>query len=74
MTMLTRRVVTTMSREELGWALLFSLPVGFGVAVAVLRQSAGHDATVAAIAGLVTAIAIFLLVALGVYQDDDADE
>jgi len=51
-----------MDRTALGYALLFSVPVGLGVAVGVLRTA--KNFTVAGIAGAVAAIVLFLFVIL----------
>lgn len=53
------------SREVLGWALLFSAPVGVGVSLAVMRMSGGDllDPLVA-LPGVVAAAAVFAFVAL----------
>lgn len=54
-----------LDRTALGYALLFSLPVGVGVSAAVMRMSGGgvFDPLVA-LPGAATAAAIFLFVLL----------
>lgn len=51
-----------MNRSSIGYALLFSLPVGLGVAVAVLRTVKRFD--IAILAGLVAAAVLFVFVML----------
>lgn len=53
-----------MDREELGVALLLSLPVAVGVAVGVLKQTLGSQPLVAAAAGLGAGGLVFGLVTL----------
>lgn len=52
-------------RAALGWAILFAVPVGVGVAAAVMRMTgAGPLDPVVALPGLLTAAGVFALVAL----------
>jgi hypothetical protein len=51
-----------MDRTAIGYALVFAVPVGLGVAVGVLRTA--KNFTVAGIAGAVAALALFLFVVL----------
>lgn len=62
--------------ETLGYALLFSVPVGVGVALAVLATTAGTYMTTAAVGGLLAAVLVFLLVVAGARgrPDEDAAE
>lgn len=46
-----------MKRSTIGYAILFSGPVGFGVAIAVLRTAKNFG--VATLSGLVAAIVLF---------------
>lgn len=67
-----------MRYADIGYALLFSLPVGGGVAVATLRATGGDASNPLVVgAGLATALAIFLLVvvavAAGPDEGDDAE-
>lgn len=65
-----------MDTETLGYALLFSVPVGVGVALAVLATTAGTYTTTAAVGGGLAAVVVFLLVAVGARGangDDTAD-
>ena len=53
------------SREVLGWALLFSLPMGVGIPLAVMRMSgAPLSAPIVFLPGVVAAAAVFAFVAL----------
>ena len=53
------------SREVLGWALLFSVPVGVGVSMAVMRMSGGGlFEPLVALPGIVAAVVVFAFVAL----------
>ncbi len=55
-----------MQREAVGWGFVFALPVGIGVAMAVLETLGTIDALpLAAGAGLVAAAAVFGLIYLG---------
>lgn len=51
-----------MKQSSFGYALLFSVPVGLGVAVAVLRTAKRFD--IAAVAGVVAAAVLFAFVIL----------
>ena len=51
-----------MDRSAFGYALVFAVPVGLGVAVGVLRTA--KNFTVAGIAGAVAALVLFLFVLL----------
>jgi len=51
-----------MDRTAIGYALVFAVPVGLGVAVGVLRTA--KNFTVAGLAGAVAAIVLFLFVLL----------
>lgn len=55
----------SMDAETLGYALLFSVPTGAGVALAVLETTAGTYATTAVLGGLLAAVFVFGIVALG---------
>lgn len=63
-----------MSREELGFALLLSVPVGVGVALAVLKTSGGYDPQLSVAAGVVTTLALFILVAVIVLHEPDTTD
>lgn len=54
-----------MDTEAVGYALLFAVPVGVGVALAVLATTAGTYATTAAAGGVLAAAVVFLLVIAG---------
>jgi hypothetical protein len=54
-----------MDAETLGYALLFSLPTGVGVALAILETTAGTYRTTALAGGALAAVAIFALIVLG---------
>lgn len=54
-----------MDTEALGYAVLFSVPVGVGVALAVLATTAGTYTTTAAVGGTLAAVVVFLLVIAG---------
>lgn len=52
-------------REVFGWALLFSVPVGVGVSLAVMRMSGGALLDpIVVLPGVVAAAAVFAFVAL----------
>lgn len=55
-----------MDREELGVALLLSLPVGVGVALGVLKQTLGSQPVVAFVAGLTAGAVVFAVVATAI--------
>lgn len=55
-----------MDREELGVALLLSLPVAVGVALGVLKQTLGSQPVVAFVAGLTAGAVVFAVVAAAV--------
>jgi len=62
------------SREVLGWALLFSAPVGVGVSMAVMRMSGGALLDpAAALPGVVAAVVVIAFVALA-GRDGSAEE
>lgn len=63
-----------MNREELVWALIFSVPVGLGVSLAVLKASGGRLSLLVVGPGLLTMIVLFLLVVGGVHEPEDALE
>ncbi|WP_248910330.1 hypothetical protein [Halocatena marina] len=63
-----------MNREELGFALLFSLPVGAGITLAVIKTTGSRDTQLALVSGLITAFAIFLLVSVSVLNKPDIAE
>jgi hypothetical protein len=51
------------TRELLGWALLFSVPVGVGVSMASMRMSRGAlSDPIVVLPGVVAAAAVFALV------------
>lgn len=52
-------------REAVGYALLFSVPVGVGVAIAVLETTAGTMDRLALAGGATATVCIFVLVLLG---------
>lgn len=55
-----------MEREVAGWGIVFAIPVGIGVAMAVLQTLGSIDALpLAGGAGLVAAGAVFGLIYLG---------
>lgn len=61
------------NRELLGWALLFSVPVGVGVSLAVMRMSRGSAADpLVFVPGVVAAAAVFAFVALAGRGDEGA--
>lgn len=62
-----------MDTETLGYALLFSVPVGVGVALAVLATTAGTYTTTAAVGGGLAAVVVFLLVTVGARGASEAD-
>jgi hypothetical protein len=62
-----------MDREELGVALLLSLPVAVGVALGVLKQTLGSKPIVAFVAGL-TAGSVVLAVVVGAIRSDDSED
>lgn len=64
-----------MRRSELGYAVLLSVPVGVGVALAVYQTTGGFPGNPLALGGgLLTVVAIFALVALGVRSGPDVPE
>lgn len=63
-----------MNAEALGFAALLSVPVGVGVALAVLETTAGALPGTAALAGAVAAAAVFALVVAGVAVGSSDEE
>lgn len=63
-----------MNRAEIGFALVLSVPVGVGVAGAVIVSTAAQAMTLAVASGVVAWLAIFGLVALGVGESADGTE
>jgi hypothetical protein len=72
----------TGDRATLGWALLFSVPIGVGVSVAAMRSTGRPPfAPIVAVPGVLSLVAVFVLVAVAarggspdaVYGPDDAD-
>jgi hypothetical protein len=63
-----------MDRQELGLALLLSLPVAAGVALGVLKQTLGSQPVVAFVAGLTAGGLVFAVVAAAVRTDGDPAE
>lgn len=64
-----------MRRSDLGYALLLSVPVGVGVAIAVYQTAGGFPANPLALGGgLATTVAVFALVVAGVRPGSDAPE
>ncbi|MFB6080736.1 MAG: hypothetical protein ABEJ81_07050 [Haloferacaceae archaeon] len=63
------------TRAALGYALFLSVPVGLGVASAVMRgAAAGPFAPVVVVPGVVAALAVFLLVLAGAAGEDPDPE
>lgn len=64
-----------MRRSELGYAVLLSVPVGVGVALAVYQTTGDFPGNPLAVGGaLLTIAVIFSLVVLGVRGGPDAPE
>lgn len=64
-----------MRRSELGFAVLLSVPVGVGVALAIYQTLGGFPGNPMALGGgLLTTLAIFLLVVLGVRPPADPSD
>lgn len=61
------------ARERLGWALVFSVPVGVGVALVTARQSGSGllDPLVLGASG-VAGVTLFLLLYIAVDVDEEA--
>lgn len=63
-----------MRPSHLGYAVLFSVPMGVGVALAVYQMSGDFPLNPLALgSGLVVTVGIFLLVLAGVRPGPDAD-
>lgn len=63
-----------MERQVLAYALLFSVPTGVGVALAVMVTTRGTAVGMAAGGALITTVLIFLLVAVaGTYGEPDIE-
>ncbi|AHG05346.1 hypothetical protein HALDL1_13075 [Halobacterium sp. DL1] len=69
--MTTQRSASTTPRERLGWAALFAVPMGVGVAVATaqsVRLPPSHPMVVAAGVGTTLLLALLVLGATAVNQ------
>lgn len=62
-----------MNLEEFGFALLLSLPVGFGVTAAVMVSTDAQTPILSAGAGLVVTVAVFALVAVGAGYESEGE-
>ena len=60
-----------MNIEEFGFALLLSLPVGFGVTAAIMVSTDAQTPLLAAGSGFVVTVAVFALVVVGVAYESE---